>query len=162
MTKKSVHLREMAQEDLELLYNWENRLDWQLLSDVIPEMYSKKDLSEFIKKGTQLDRDGQMRWMICNLVNNRVLGTMDLFDFDKEARSAKVGILIAGEVDRQKGYALEALQILKQKMIDTSKVRELFAETMIENASANILFTKAGFDLVESNNSSINVYRMQI
>ena len=105
-----ISLRALEPEDLEILYLWENNTAvWQLSGTLVP--YSKYVLKQYLQNaGKDIFELKQLRLIIELREEKRPVGAIDLFDFDPYHKRAGVGVLIADQSDRGKGYAREALE----------------------------------------------------
>lgn len=142
-----ISLRALEPEDLELLYEWENNHEiWHISNNLAP--YSKYILKQYIEN-SHLDiyQTRQLRFII-ELNDNghpRSIGTIDLFDFDPFHNRAGIGILIAGEADRCKGFGGLALKELLDYSFRTLCLHQLYCNIATDNISSLELFRKAGF-----------------
>lgn len=147
-----VYLRAMEPQDLELLYQWENNpANWEVSGTLTP--YSKNQLKQFIEDSQHdIFTLKQARFMICKKDSN-VIGTLDLFEFDPQHKRAGVGILIGDESERNKGFALEALQILSNYAENKLHLTQLFCTISSKNSPSIRLFEKAGYTLAGTKKS---------
>jgi diamine N-acetyltransferase len=145
MKYKEINLRALEPEDLELLYEWENNISyWVISSTVVP--FSKYTLKRYIKNSHKnIYETGQLRLMIDHINNNITIGTIDIFDFDPFHKRAGVGILIAKEDYRRKGYASMALKCLINYCFNTLQVHQLYCNILANNSESMDLFKKVGF-----------------
>ena len=141
---EKVSLREMRDDDLERIHDWENRSELWYLGDV-HEPLTKAEISNFINHSTgDIYTDGQLRLMIDGA--DRTLGCIDLFEFDKFNLRAGVGILIAEPEDRKNGYAKEALSLLQNYCFEVLNLRQLFCHITVDNKASLQLFKTCGFE----------------
>lgn len=142
---EKVLLRALEPGDLELLYRWENDTEiWNISETLSPvSRFILKRYLENAHKDIFVTR--QLRMMIQLTANDQPVGTIDLFDFDQFHKRAAVGILIAEKSERRKGYAGEALGLLKTYCFDVLKLHQLFCSISVDNQSSLELFQKAGF-----------------
>lgn len=141
---EKIYLRALEPLDSKILYRWENDTQiWKLSNTIAP--FSMQVMEEYIKNA-QLDiyTTKQLRLMIC-LNNQTPIGCIDLFDFDPSNRRAGIGILIAEESNRQKGFASEALQLLIHYCFDVLHLHQLFCNILVDNTSSVRLFQKFKF-----------------
>jgi diamine N-acetyltransferase len=145
MKYKEINLRALEPEDLELLYEWENNISyWIISSTVVP--FSKYTLKRFIKNSHKnIYETGQLRLMIEHIHDKVSIGTIDIFDFDSFHKRAGVGILIAKEDYRRKGYASMTLTCLINYCFDTLQLHQLYCNIMSNNRESMDLFKKVGF-----------------
>lgn len=145
MTYKEIKLRAVEPEDLEILYNWENNINYWLVSNTI-KPFSKYILKKYIENSHKsIFEAGQLRLMIDLTGNSKTIGTIDLYDFDTFHKRAGVGILIADESDRRKGYASMALKCLIDYCFDTLQLHQLYCNILSNNCHSMELFRKMGF-----------------
>ena len=109
MKNKVIRLRALEPEDLELLYEWENNdSNWVISNTVSP--FSKYTLKRYLENSHKnIYETGQLRLMIDHIPDKLTIGTIDIFDFDPFHKRAGLGILIANEAYRRKGYASMSL-----------------------------------------------------
>ena len=141
-----VALRAMEPTDLELLYRWENDSDvWTISNTRTP--FSKYVLKNFIETSSQdIYTAKQLRLMIDENATGETIGIIDLFDFDPFHLRVGVGILI-GKEHRQKGYAKESLQLLKEYAFEVLQVQQVYCNIMEDNEVSLSLFAKEGFQV---------------
>lgn len=145
LTGKKLRLRAVEAEDLPKLYEWENDTTlWQLGSNVAP--YSNYTLQEYIKSASEdLFSAKQLRLIITIKATKESVGTIDLFDLDPRHRRCGVGILI-DRAHQSKGYAKEALQLIKEYALNFLNLNQLYAHIPCSNSVSIKLFTNCGFE----------------
>jgi diamine N-acetyltransferase len=145
MKYKEIKLRALEPEDLELLYEWENNESYWTISNTISP-FSKYTLKRYLENSHRnIYESGQLRLMI-ELINSKVtVGTIDIFDFDPFHKRAGLGILIANEEYRRKGYASMALACLKDYCFKTLQLHQLYCNILADNIESMELFKKHGF-----------------
>jgi diamine N-acetyltransferase len=145
MHYKDIKLRALEPEDLELLYEWENNDEYWIISNTISP-FSRYTLKLYIENSHKnLYETGQLRLMIDLIPEKVTIGTIDIFDFDSYHKRAGVGILIADEKYRHKGYATLGLQCLINYCFDTLQLHQLFCNIIENNTESLELFKKIGF-----------------
>lgn len=141
-----ISLRPMEPVDIDLLYQWENAQEnWHISGTHAP--FSKHILEQFVNSENDIFVNKQMRLMIVENVDNRVIGTIDLFEFDPLNMRVGVGILIADSADRSKGFAKEALQLLTEYAFNVINVHQLFCHVQESNEASLGLFKGVGFKI---------------
>ncbi|HEX7411503.1 MAG TPA: GNAT family N-acetyltransferase [Bacteroidales bacterium] len=148
MTGPEIHLRALEPEDLDLLYDWENDpAIWHLGNTFTP--FSRFLLEQYLLNAqNDIYTNKQLRLMI--ELNDPgdltpAIGSIDLFDFDPFNRRAGVGILITN-AQRRKGYASEALGLLKNYAFTLLDLHQLYCNIDAENNNSIALFNKHGFE----------------
>jgi diamine N-acetyltransferase len=145
MKYKDVKLRSLEPEDLELLYEWENNdSNWVISNTISP--FSKYVLKQYLETSHKnIYETGQLRLMIDQIPDKITIGTIDIFDFDPFHRRAGLGILIANEDYRRKGYASMALTCLIEYCFKTLQLHQLYCNILANNCESMDLFKKHGF-----------------
>jgi len=145
MKFEEIKLRAVEPEDLELLYEWENNNQYWIISNTVTP-FSKYTLKRYIENSHKnIYVTGQLRLMIDLLKTGRTIGTIDVFDFDAFHKRAGIGILIADETSRRKGYASMALRCLTDYCFGTLLLHQLYCNILSNNRESMQLFVKQGF-----------------
>ena len=163
-----IKLRAIEPSDIDLLHKWENdRSIWSVSNTITP--FSRKEIEEYITSIRDIYADKQLRLMICLASNDKSIGCIDLFDFDKNNLRAGVGILIAEPTQRQKGYASEALELLIKYCFTLLNLHQLYCNIPADNEASLKLFKKHGFqeigvkkDWIRTGNKWIDEYLFQL
>lgn len=137
-------LRPTRPEDAELLLQWENDPAlWEVSGTVRP--FTREEIEQFILRQQEgIHRCGQQRWMIEN-EKDEVVGTIDLFEFDRHRRKAGVGILVYDPAQRRRGYARQALEALEEYAQRELQLERLWCEIFSDNEASLALFRGAGY-----------------
>jgi diamine N-acetyltransferase len=145
MKYKEIKLRALEPEDLELLYDWENNSDYWIISNTVSP-FSRYTLKRYIENSHKnIYETGQIRLMIDHIADKQTIGAIDIFDFDSYHKRAGIGILIAKEDYRRKGYATMALTCLIDYCFKTLLLHQLFCNILENNHESIDLFKKLGF-----------------
>jgi len=145
MKYREIRLRAIEPEDLELLYSWENNNSWWIISNTIAP-FSRYTLKRYIRNSHKnIYETGQLRLMTELIKEKQTIGTIDIFDFDHFHKRAGIGILIAVEEQRRKGYATMALKCLSDYCFRTLQLHQLWCNILANNRESIELFTKQGF-----------------
>jgi diamine N-acetyltransferase len=145
MKYKDIRLRALEPEDLELLYEWENNQSYWLISNTITP-FSRYNLKQYIENSHKnIYETGQHRLMIDHIEDKKTIGTIDIFEFDPFHKRAGIGILIADENYRKKGFAAMSLICLIKYCFETLKLHQLYCNIISNNIESINLFIKQGF-----------------
>lgn len=140
-----IRLRALEPEDLEYLYDWENNSSYWVLSNTVAP-FSKYTLKRYMENSHKsIYETGQLRLMIEIFKEKKTIGTIDIFDFDPYHKRAGIGILIADENERRKGYASMALNCLTEYCFSTLQLHQLYCNILANNCESAELFKKVGF-----------------
>ena len=169
MKYQDIRLRAIEPEDLELLYNWENNNSHWIISNTVAP-FSKYTLKRYIRNSHKsIYETGQLRLMIDLISGNQTIGTIDIFDFDPFHNRAGIGILIAEEEQRRKGYASMALKCLIDYCFRTLQLHQLWCNILANNHESIDLFQKLGFvqigikkDWVKTADGYLDEYMFQL
>jgi diamine N-acetyltransferase len=148
MRYKNIRLRALEPEDLGLLYEWENDNSyWSISNTVAP--FSRYTLKRYLENSHKnIFETGQLRLMIDHIDDNITIGTIDLFDFDPFHKRAGIGILIAREAYRRKGYASMSLTCLIKYCFKTLQLHQLYCNILANNQESIELFKNQGFEQI--------------
>ncbi len=145
MKYEEIRLRALEPEDLELLYEWENDdSNWIISNTISP--FSRYTLKRYLENSHKsIYETGQLRLMIDHISDNTTIGTIDLFDFDPFHKRAGIGILIAEEDYRRKGFASMALTCLSSYCFRTLHLHQIYCNILGSNSESMELFRRHGF-----------------
>jgi diamine N-acetyltransferase len=137
-------LRALEKKDATTLMIWENNPDnWRVSDTEVP--YSLQSIQQYIEQQENFRTSGQVRLMIINKQTNEAIGCIDLFDGHSRHRRAAVGILVADEQNRGKGYAAESLELIEKYASEILDLHQLYAHVEEQNTESIRLFENAGF-----------------
>lgn len=147
---EEVCLRAVEPGDVELLYDWENRMElWPVSNTLTP--FSKAQLARYVKNAAlDVFQTKQLRLMIDALHLNDsplTVGMIDLFDFDPFHNRAGVGIMVNSQW-RGKGMAGSALRLFMGYAFNTLGLHQLYCHISASNTASIKLFESASFQLV--------------
>lgn len=142
-----VILRALEPEDLDFVQEVENTEQfWEISATRVP--YSRYLIKKYIQNSHRdIYEVKQLRLMICNYDKER-LGMIDIFDLDPKDRRAAIGILIAKEEDRRKGYGAEVITLICNYCFAHLGLHQVYANVTANNSGSKSLFEKCGFSKV--------------
>jgi len=140
-----IYLRALEPEDIDTIYKIENNEGlWNVGETILP--LSRYVLKSYIENvSNDLYEERQLRLVVCTKENDEFIGLIDIYDFDPHHLRAGIGILIADKEMRQKGYALQALELVKKYCSVHLKIHQLYAAIEEVNEASIALFEKAQF-----------------
>lgn len=142
-----VVLRAVEKDDASTIFMWENNpANWKVSNTEVP--FSLFDIHQLIEQQSDIRKSGQMRLVIQTVLEERPVGVIDLYDLNFKHGYAAVGILIAEDTDKGKGFANEALQLFSAYCRDILELRNLYCQIHGDNQASVVLFKKAGFEHV--------------
>ncbi len=139
-----VTLRALEPEDLDFLYQLENDTGiWEISGTLTP--YSRKVLKTYLESAHRdIFEVKQLRLAICT-TDGTLIGMIDLFDFDPRHQRAGIGVVIAEEGARNKGFGAEAIRLVCDYGFGVLGLHQLYASVGAENKASLHLFRKLGF-----------------
>lgn len=168
LENKNIRLRALEPEDLEVIYRWENNVDWWGVGNTLTP-YSRFFLKEYI---AQSHRDifelKQLRLVIEQKTDKQAVGIIDLFDFEPYHHRAGVGVLLDSEFQGS-GIATEAVLLLINYTFSFLKLHQLYVHIPTDNEPSRKLFARCGFvktgkltDWLQTSNGYSDVLVMQL
>ncbi|GAB6981725.1 GNAT family N-acetyltransferase [Prevotella dentasini] len=139
-----IRLRAMEPEDLDLLYSLENDMElWNIGGTNVP--YSRYVLRDYIANATNdIYRDGQVRMMV-ETQAGRVVGIVDLINFDPKNQRAELGIAILKEF-RGRGYGRATISQMLRYGNDILHLHQIYAYVDIGNRISLNCLKSLGFN----------------
>lgn len=140
-----VALRPVRREELPTLYAWRQDLDLLAWTDTEPWVaLSYEDWSKQRDERTSANvaffgiQEGLAQ-------NGRLIGTCELWGIDQYNRNAHIGIKLAVESDRGKGYGREALALLVNYAFAQRGLHRVQLETFTHNTAMRRCAEDVGF-----------------
>jgi len=150
LTLKGNHifLRALEPEDIEAIYHIENdETLWHLSDTLMP--FSRFAIKQYLANAQQdIYEAKQLRLAICDLEKKKLIGLVDIFDFDAYNKRAGIGILITQDEDRNKGFGKESLELIVNYTRIHLQLHQLYANILEDNLYSIALFEKTGFSLI--------------
>ncbi len=142
---KSIFLRALEPSDIDFLYQLENEENlWEVSNTITP--FSRFILEQYLENSHRDIFDiRQLRLVICNSIDEKAVGFIDLFDFDPKNRKVGIGIAIFSDTDKRKGYASEALSLTCDYAFKKLNIHQVFAGITPDNIASIRLFESLGF-----------------
>lgn len=139
----NIKLRAMEPEDLDWLYKLENdSAIWNVGITNVP--YSRYALHNYIANASNdIYIDKQVRLILVDEAGVSI-GIVDLVNFEPCHLRAEVGIVIEKRY-RRKGFAMKALQLVKEYAVSILHIHQLFAVIDVSNSASLTLFRKSGY-----------------
>ena len=141
----NLKLRKIEPSDLPFLYQWENDVTMWADSDTHNPL-SRHDLHQYIENTTgDIYRDGQLRLIIeDSQLSTKIVGCIDLFDFDARNRKAAIGMYIAPDA-RGRGIGKQAVQLLEEYAFGFLHLRMMYAIISVYNTACSHIYEQMGY-----------------
>lgn len=145
MTDKTLALRALEPEDLEVLYAWENQREWWFEGSTV-QPWTRETLKRYIAQIQDIYTDRQLRLMVT--LDGEPVGLFDLYEYEPRHARAGIGILIGEDGLRGQGWGTRALAAGVQYAQQQLLLRVLYAHVAESNAASKALFASGGFQRV--------------
>ena len=141
-----VFLRLVELRDASLIYEWEENKE-VINSTKRDEPLTISFIESIILEQRNVLISGQVRYVICNCNSNIPVGVVDLYNIDFNIGNADVGIAIVDEINRKKGFASEALNLIREFAYNDLGLNQLNAMVALDNVASNKLFKSVGYSI---------------
>ena len=146
MNQDTITLRALEPDDIDMLLNIENdKKFWKYSNQREP--FSRNLLELYIAQQQQDIFEVKQRRYILTNYSQKLLGIIDLFDFEPFHRRVGVGLIIISS-ERRKGMGKKALGLIELHCINNLNIHSLYANIAIENDSSIAVFEFCGFENV--------------
>jgi len=143
MSLENVFLRALEPTDIDDLLLLENNSSyWKYANRTEP--FSRNLLLKYIEQQCQDIYEVKQKRFVISQEHQKVLGFVDLFDFEPLHRRAGVGIIIRAE-DRGQGIGKQALKLVTNYAQNHLNMHCLYANIAIENLVSLRTFEACGF-----------------
>ena len=107
---------------------------------------SRHDLHQYIENTTgDIFRDGQLRLIIeDSQFSTKIVGCIDLFDFDARNRKAAIGMYISPDA-RGNGVGKQAVQLLEEYAFGFLHLRMMYAIISVHNTACSHIYEQMGY-----------------
>ena len=142
-----LYLRAVESSDATMLYLWENDINnWRIANTEVP--FSMHAIHNLIEQYASIRTSGQLRLIICLNDSQLPIGAIDLYDINFRHGFATVGVLIAKQEDRNKGFAKEAFQLVINYAKEVLDLYNLQCFIQADNLASIHLFEGLKFEKV--------------
>jgi len=143
-----IYLRTLKSVDVDFMLQMENDTSIWHVSQT-EEPYTYADIESFIHNSKHdLFEEFQVRYVIVLKENDVQIGSVDLFNYDLDKKSAGVGITILKDY-RNKSYGAEALKALIDLAFSKLELQELYCNIFADNEASIRLFESLGFKRIK-------------
>ena len=158
-----IFLRLVELRDASLIYEWEKNKEI-INSTKRDEPLTIAFIESIIMEQRNVLISGQVRYVICNCNSNIPMGVFDLYNIDFNNGNAEVGIAIVDAMNRKKGFASEALKLIKEYAYDDLELSQLNALVSLDNIASNKLFKSAGYAMESSfiSEKKMNMFTIEV
>lgn len=164
LKSKNIFLRTLQSNDVDLILKWENNpKNWKVSGT--KKSFTKDEIEGLVNGFHNIKANQQIRYVICLNQSKTPIGTIDLFDYDTMRNEVGVGVLIAEEDNKCRGYATEALELVVGYCRNELNAVNLFCNITKDNAVSIRLFEKCEFQFIEKRmlfDDEVNYYELRL
>ena len=144
---RRVILREYRSGDYQAIAGWINdEGTTRYLSTRFWPPQTETDVQEYLSRMLQSSPNAY-NFVIADANDESYIGQLDMFRVDWRLRQGEIGMLIADERKRGKGYGQEALELFKRFAFQNLGLERLEMEVHMDNAAGLACYRRAGFTL---------------
>ena len=141
-TEAGIYLRLMTYEDTDRIVAWRNS-DAVRKNFIYQELFTRESHEHWIR--THVETGDVVQMIICNLADDKPLGSVYIRDIDRHHKKAEYGIFI-GEADaRGRGVGTAAAKLMLRYCFETEQLHRIYLRALSENIQAIRSYEKAGF-----------------
>lgn len=144
MTDNELRIRACEPEDLEVMYELENDPSlWDVSCTTVP--YSRYILRQYLEQATgDMFTDKQVRFMVERMTDGKVLGCVDLTNYEPLHDRAEIGMAVLSDHQGQ-GIGRRALRLLCQYAYTHLHLHQIVAYIPADNEACLQMFHSEGF-----------------
>ena len=138
-----IRLRAVEPADVEFLFETENDTSlWKVSETQVP--FSRSTMKKYAESVHDLNQQGQFRYIVERIEDNKRLGMIDLFDYNAMNNRVGVGIVVLPEYQNS-GVASAALELLINYAKSHLVLKQVHCSIQANNDNSIRLFEKQGF-----------------
>ncbi len=142
-----VRLRPFRKDDFEGIRSWVNNplVTSQLVdADLFAHEHSPRETMEFLQSSLVIDPQN-IRLVIADMVSDRYLGQVAIFDFRPRGRRCQIDLVLADPDRYNQGFGSEAVRLLTNYVLDDLGQHFVEAHIVSTNHIAVACFKKCGY-----------------
>ena len=140
---ENLFLRRPNLDDVEAIYNLKNNERAAYLLGGVFSKYSLDDIVNWINFHN--NNHSEVLLVIEDRSVGRLIGHVGLYKIDKVAKKTELGILIADDESRGKGYGTKVTKLMVNYAFNELGLHKVTAEVLSENLPSISMFKKCGF-----------------
>ena len=143
LSVENLFLRRPNLDDVEAIYNLKNNERAAYLLGGVFSKYSLDDIVNWINFHN--NNHSEVLLVIEDRSVGRLIGHVGLYKIDKVAKKTELGILIADDESRGKGYGTKVTKLMVNYAFNELGLHKVTAEVLSENLPSISMFKKCGF-----------------
>ena len=148
LKSENIFLRLLQPTDVDVILKWENNPEnWNISGTVNP--FTREEIFNFVNANHDIEKNEQIRYVICLKSTKEPVGTIDLFEYNSQDNIVGIGVLIANEEHRKKGFAKEALNLIIAYCRNELHIVTIFCNIVKKNKASIRLFEGCEFQFID-------------
>ena len=141
----NLFFRRPIQQDAEVLLRLKNNRKASYLLGGSHGDYSPDEINEWIDFHN--NKPNELLLVIEDQHTGTIIGHIGLYDIDIVSKKTELGILIADDNYRGKGYGSKSTQLMVNYAFESLGMHKVTAEVLSENIASIAMFKKCGFSI---------------
>ena len=137
-----IYLRMMTREDTGRIVEWRNS-DSVRRNFIYQKMFTRQTHEEWIR--THIETGNAVQMIICNIADDKPLGSVYIRDIDRRHNKAEYGIFIGESAARGRGIGTAAAKLMIRYCFEAEGLHRVYLRALADNHQAIRSYEKAGF-----------------
>lgn len=137
-----IYLRKMTYDDTDLVVKWRNS-DSVRRNFIYQELFTRESHINWIK--TRVETGDVVQLIICNISDDKPLGSVYIRDIDRKHNKAEYGIFIGEEDARGRGVGSAVARLMLKYCFEEEKLHRVYLRALSGNLQAIKSYENAGF-----------------
>ena len=137
-----IYLRLMTYEDTDKIVAWRNS-DAVRKNFIYQALFTRASHENWIR--THVETGDVVQTIICNLADDKPLGSVYIRDIDRHHNKAEYGIFIGEPEARGRGIGTAAARLMLRYCFETEHLHRIYLRALSDNMQAIRSYEKAGF-----------------
>ena len=141
-TQAGIYLRLMTHEDTDRIVAWRNS-DAVRKNFIYQALFTRQSHENWIR--THVETGDVVQMIICNLSDDKPLGSVYIRDIDRHHNKAEYGIFIGEAEARGRGVGTAAAKLMLRYCFEEEQLHRVYLRALSDNGQAIHSYEKAGF-----------------
>ena len=140
--KAGIYLRLMTYDDTDRIVAWRNS-DAVRKNFIYQALFTRQSHENWIR--THVETGDVVQMIICNLMDDKPLGSVYIRDIDRHHNKAEYGIFIGEAEARGRGVGTAAAKLMLRYCFEEEQLHRVYLRALSDNGQAIRSYEKAGF-----------------
>ena len=140
--KAGIYLRLMTYDDTDRIVAWRNS-DAVRKNFIYQALFTRQSHENWIR--THVETGDVVQMIICNLTDDKPLGSVYIRDIDRHHNKAEYGIFIGEPEARGRGVGTAAAKLMLRYCFEEERLHRVYLRALSDNGQAIRSYEKAGF-----------------